>query len=154
MDSSWFPAPWLHRVLLVPATILAVTLLLFFPQARAQAAFYLCRTDPIVTLSNGDVVSIYVEMNADPVDIQRIDYTLHVPKGVTALSIVYLGTEIGLVENLTVKPDAKSDEYKSETKVVAAKSVAVTATTWFETESKSATGKGGETLKVTIDTDD
>lgn len=152
MHSPWSPTPRLFRVPLFGAAVLCAALLFLLPLARAQAAFQLCRTDPIVTLSNGDVVSIYVEIATEPSDIERIDYKLHVAKGVTATSIVYLGAELGLVENLVVVQDGKPDEYKSETTVRGiAKSVGVTATTIFEDESVTVIGAGAKTLKATID---
>src|SRR5690242_6867808 len=147
MYSSWSTTPGLRRVLIVPAALLVAVLLFLFPLSRAQAAFQLCRTDPIVTLSNGDVVSIYVEFAADPADVTKIDYKLHVPKGVTAVSIIYMGGELGLVENLTVAQDAKAHEYRSETVVRVSKSVAVKATTYFEQQVKVASGDGGQVLK-------
>lgn len=154
MKSPWLPAPRLYRVFLVPAVFLVAALLCLFPLSRAQAAFHLCRTDPIVTLSNGDVVSIYVEVAAEASDINNIDYVLHVPKGITATDIQYLGAEQGLIENLTIKQDAKPDEYKSETTVYTVKTVAVTASMIFENQNETVTGKSGKAIKATIKTDE
>lgn len=156
MHISWSPTPRLSRVWFLSAACLAVTLLFLFPLAPAQAAFVLCRTDPIVTLSNGHVVSIYVEIATYPEDIDKIEYKLHVPKGVTATSIVYLGAELGLEEKLTIVDDAKPGQYlyKSETSVKGVSNkVGVTATTLFEDEVVSVTGSGGETLKAIISGD-
>ena len=152
MSSSRLPTPRLPRGIFPGAAFLVAMLLFLFPLSHAQAAFHLCRTDPIVTLSNGDIVSIYVEVAAEPEDIQNIDYVLHVPKGVTATNIVYLGTDLGLVENLTLKQDAKPREYKAETTVFTKDKVDVSTTIVFDDSSKTADGDSNRAIKVTIKT--
>lgn len=129
---------------------LALCLAILSP-GSLQAAAVGCRTDPIVTLSNGDVVSIYVDIATDPSQVKSINYMLHVPDGVTATNITYLGGAFGLSEHLTLTTQGSDTEYRSETVVNAPKSVSVTATMVYGAESDTATGKAGKTLDATID---
>ena len=153
MSSLRTLTPRLLRVPLATAAVLSVALLCLFPLSRAQAAFHLCRSDPIVTLSNGDVVTIYVEIAAEADDVKNIDYVLHVPKDVTATNIIYLGAELGLVENLTLKQDGKPKEYKAETTVYTSGKVDVTTTVVFEDNTKTVEGASNKAIKVTVKTE-
>lgn len=48
-----------------------------------------CRTDPIVTLSNGVVVHLSATINDTPSDVTGVAYTLHAPIGTSVVSVVY-----------------------------------------------------------------
>lgn len=146
---QWLGTHSLRGTLALVAMLACVSLLSVVGFSTAQAGAIGCRTDPIVTLSNGDVLTILVDVNAAASAVKRIDYTLHVPKGVTITKIVYTGSSLGLVENLTLRQDAKK-EYQSETVVSVAKSVGVAATLTLGKVSVSDTGKGGKTLKAKI----
>lgn len=145
--------PRLPRAFSVLATLLGLAFLFSFSLAQAQASLLHCRTDPIVTLSNGDVVIITVDIDADPTQVQRIDYTLHVPAGVTATNIVYTGSDRGLNENLTLLQDSDA-EYKSVTVVRTSKSVAVAVIMSLGGDTDSATGNGGKKLTAVISIDE
>lgn len=145
-----FSSQFLRHISLFLVSVFSLTLLLGLPSVPAQAAAVACRTDPIVTLSNGDVVIILVDIATAPENVTRIDYKLHVPKGVTATNIIYTGVELGLVENLVLVDDA-NEEYKSETVVRVAKSVSVVATMIYDDEVVTVSGKGGKVIKASIE---
>ena len=48
-----------------------------------------CRSDPIVTLSNGLVVHLSATVYDAPSDITAITYTMHAPVGTSVVSVVY-----------------------------------------------------------------
>jgi len=117
-----------------------------------HAAAFGCRTDPIVTLSNGDVVIIAVDIAADASQITGVSYKLHVAPDVTVLNTVYLNFGSGLAESLTVVQDGKLGEYQSDTLVTAAESVAVNVRTLSQGSTNSAVGTGGQTITVKVAT--
>jgi hypothetical protein len=46
-----------------------------------QAAIGGCRSDPVVTLSNGDAVELHATIDDTTTDVQLVSYTLHGPAG-------------------------------------------------------------------------
>ncbi len=48
----------------------------------------ICRSDPIVTLSNGIVLTIGANIDSKMQDVQEVHYELHVPEGVSLISEV------------------------------------------------------------------
>lgn len=150
MHRSRSDFPWLPRAFPLLATAVGAVLLFFFSLSQAHAGFMHCRTDPIITLSNGDTVIILVDVDADPVQIQKINYVLHVPAGVTAVNITYTGTALGLDENLVLKDDS-NDAYKSETTVDVGKWADVLVTMSLRDQTVVREGVGGKKLSATID---
>lgn len=149
---KWIRTRFLRRRLLLPVSLIGAVILSAISISSAQAGAIGCRTDPIVTLSNGDVVTILLDIDADASQVTSIDYTLHVPPDITATNITYTGAALGLAENLTVIPDTK-DKYRSEIVVAAPKSVVVVATMTFEDAVVTVTGSGGKVIKATIEFD-
>ena len=121
--------------------ILFVTLLMVFvPTLQASAALVKCRTDPIFYLSNGQVVTVVLEINTDRESIIYANYVVHVPAGVTVNQVIYLD-EIGYLETYQVKQDSPANTYTTESFVLAKSEVKVVATTSLATgEQKTASG--------------
>jgi hypothetical protein len=138
-------------------TILAVMLcavwLVLTPPTAAQAAAIGCRTDPFVTLSNGDVVIITTDIASLPEDINAIEYTLHVQPGITATSIVYTADELGIKEKLKIVDDAPPGAYITDTKVKTKLPVLVIATSNFENLTRVAVGLSNTTLTSILNFD-
>src|SRR5581483_10376275 len=57
-----------------------------------------CRSDPLVTLSNGTSVRLVAEIGTSADNVNEVDYTLHIPQGLSVVSVQYDGL---LNENLT-----------------------------------------------------
>ncbi|HZU13529.1 MAG TPA: hypothetical protein VFB58_11880 [Chloroflexota bacterium] len=53
----------------------------------ASADIHLCRSDPILHLSNGASVHVAVTVNDSPSDVQTIQYVVHGPVGTSLQSI-------------------------------------------------------------------
>jgi hypothetical protein len=137
----------LGTAILIPA--LGASLLLT-PSAHAKAA--ICRTDPLVHLSNGTVVQIVAEAEADPSSIQSITYTLHVPHGLSITEVEYMGDVSPENEQLLFVDDADDRHYKTETVVEAAgKDVHVTAIVTIGDKTKSAHGHPHSRIKTDLD---
>lgn len=96
----------------------------------ALAGITSCRSDPVVTLSNGTQIDLQAGINDSAADVQSIVYTVHAPAGTSLVSVVNTGSVLGLVERVTFYADAPARTYDTYTTVTTgASNVAVTATT-------------------------
>jgi hypothetical protein len=112
----------LQRALLLA---LAAVLLLAIP---VQAAATGCRSDPLVLLSNGLVLDLSADIAAKPWEVQRVVYTLRIPRGVNPVAIVRTRTWPTSVESFVIRADNVPGRYDSTTFVVTAqRGVRVTA---------------------------
>jgi hypothetical protein len=82
--------------------------------ASAAAA---CRSDPVVTLSNGTQVTLYEDIYDSASDVSSISYELHVPGGVTVQSVVYSGSVATNLQTINVIADEKAGSYDTYTVV-------------------------------------
>src|SRR2546421_11994133 len=83
------------------ATLLTVSLI---PHSTS-AAIFLCRTDPVVLLSDGTVIRLQTTISANPADVQWVSYTVHAPAGTTLSRLVYTGGSLGAQETVKVLAD-------------------------------------------------
>src|SRR4051812_29822559 len=79
-----FRTPRAARRLAVVA--LAGTMLL--PGTSARAAAAACRADPVVTLTNGIVLTLYADIANAPAHVQQVRYELHGPVGTSVASAI------------------------------------------------------------------
>src|SRR5579884_3880257 len=78
---------------------------------EAHAAYQVCRTDPIVLLSNGRQLNIVESVSDVASDINAIQYSVHVPSGVGVRKITYTGGPLKGKESVTFYTDAASGQY-------------------------------------------
>ena len=109
-----------------------------------------CRTDPIITLSNGDRVKITVDIATAPANVSAIHYTLHAPPGVTLRKIVYTQGGLDRNESFTLLNDGQPGSYITDTVVDTFVTVAVSTTSTWASSRGTATGYGKDTLSVTL----
>lgn len=105
----------LPRLLIFALIVLA---LLAMPSGQASAALIRCRTDPKFYLSNGDKLTIVLDISAASSDILYADYVLHLPPGVTVQQVVYTAGGIGEYESYSVVNDGARDTYRAEVLVM------------------------------------
>jgi hypothetical protein len=74
-----------------------------------------CRTDPIVTLSNGYQMTLWSDIYTDVSLVRGVSYTLHVPVGVSVQGVSY--DQNGSLETLTVVADETGGRYSVTTNV-------------------------------------
>jgi hypothetical protein len=77
------------RHMLLGAKLLSASLLarsLVAPDTHAAISG--CRSDPVVTLSNGVTLDLSTVVNDTTTDVQQVSYTLHVPEGTWVTSEV------------------------------------------------------------------
>jgi hypothetical protein len=95
-----------------------IAILLAMPSGPALAALRSCRTDPIFKLSNGDILTVTLEIGTDAYNISNIHYILHVPAGVTVTQVTYTAGPINAMkETFVVRQDSPAKTYTIDTYV-------------------------------------
>lgn len=136
------------RVMLGAALLAA----LLGPQlARAQISY--CRSDPVVTLSNGDRVTLYETIYDTATDVTGISYQLHIPVGLTVASISFSGAVPSSLQTITTTADENPGNFDAYT-VVNTKTANSSVTAYMSATSSNGTttvscqtnGHSGQTL--------
>lgn len=93
--------------------------MLALPAMQASAAMARCRVDPHFHLSNGDMVTVTLDVGTDIANIRNINYILHVPAGVTVTKVTYTAKSDKKVVNETyiVYQDSGAKTYTTDTVV-------------------------------------
>ena len=139
-----------HRWTLVLIVLLVLSML---PTGQASAALVRCRTDPIFLLSNGDVLTVTLDISADASSVRNVTYVLHVPDGVTIRKVTYTAGGLGTKEMVKVYQDSPEKTYTTDTVVTTQNtgSVEVLATTRLNgVQAETAAGYNGTHLIVTL----
>ena len=135
------------RFLIFMAVVIAL------PITQASAALVHCRTDPIFKLSNGDTITVTLDISTDAVNVRNVTYTLHVPAGVAVKQVTYTAGGIGTKEMYKVYQDSPAKTYTADTVVTTQNtgSISVTVTVRLNsTYAKSVLGTNGQHLIVTL----
>jgi hypothetical protein len=111
------------------AAVLAVGLLAT-PMAASGAFAHLsvCRHDPVVFLSNGNMLDLTATIGDDEQNIQQIVYTIHIPRGTSVTGVQYTHG-FNSVERLVAYSNDPAGTYDTYTDVrTSDKGVSVAAT--------------------------
>ena len=134
--------------------ILFVTILMAaLPTQQASAALTSCRTDPIFQLSNGDKLTVILNISTDATNVRNVTYVLHVPAGVTVTKVVYTAGGLGTKEVYKVYQDSTAKTYKTDILLTVQNtgSVAMSATAKLNTTYTGfASGYTGNYIKVIV----
>lgn len=88
-----------------------------------------CRSDPIVSLSNGLVVDLGATIIDTPSDITGVTYTMHAPAGISVVSVVYPPDPNNIPQTFQFYADNPAGAWDSYTNVATATpGIGVTAT--------------------------
>ena len=151
------PARRTFRHLFV-ATLLTAGVLAGLSVPSAHAMLGTCRTDPVLTLSNGVTLRIVDDIGTDISTISMIKHVVHLPSGVTLLSVAY-DDGVSYKEMLTLSSDQAPGSYTSRTMVGLTSgnaSVTTTATAWttanaaLPTTTATASGTTSAALDVSL----
>jgi hypothetical protein len=138
------------NVALVSAAAFALTV---FGFGTASAGLDACAGDPVLYLSNGTTLRITATIETNVSNVSSIDYTVHLPKGVTVVRTVKAGNPaVSRLENVAVKNDSKAG-YKSETLVTLNKTqnqVRVSVQIRSGNLSNTVIGKSGKTITAAL----
>jgi hypothetical protein len=102
--------------LLVP--LVAPILVLTSAASTASASVGICRTDPVMVLSNGTVLVVWESINDNPTDVKSVSYQVDVPRGLSVKFITYLGDVPAKLQTVTVTPDENAGNYDTYSTVV------------------------------------
>ena len=83
----------------------------------AQAAFAVCRGDPLFWLSDGTFWRASIVIAADPAQVRQVAYDIHVPAGITLVRVLYTGGALQGKELVRVSADAPPGTYRTDTTV-------------------------------------
>lgn len=97
------------RSLKVKVVLVLSALLLLVP--AAVHARLLCRSDPVVILSNGVILDIGATISTFPWQVTEVHYELHVPQGVSLVTAVHTPTWLTSQETFTVIADQPEKTY-------------------------------------------
>jgi hypothetical protein len=129
-------------------------IILVLPTSQASAALARCRTDPIFRLSNGDIVTVTLDLSTAEANVRSVVYTLYVPAGVTVKQVIYTDGGLGKKETYRVYQNSPAKTYTTDTVVTTVNTaglvnvIAYTRLNGIYT--KSASGYNGQHLIVTI----
>ena len=108
--------PIRHWLLLILAG-LSLSFSLSLTARPAQAAFAVCRGDPIFWLSDGTFWRATIVIAADPAQVRQVAYDIHVPAGVTLTRVIYTGGALQDKELVRVIADAPPGIYRTDVTV-------------------------------------
>lgn len=145
----------MKKILRVLRLQLIVILLVLFAVPGITNAALLCRSDPVVILSNGVTMDIGATISVLPWQVKEVHYELHVPVGVKLVLSIGTPTWLTTQETFTVIDDQPRDQYLVHTTVyttdgnadVSADTILVSALR-LKLGSYSAQGKEGQRLTV------
>jgi len=99
---------------------LLLVILTIFMLSGAVHAELLCRSDPVVILSNGVTLDIGATISTLPWKVREVHYELHIPRGVFMLVAIHTPTWLTSQETFTVYSDQDSNQYVVTTQVTTA----------------------------------
>ena len=137
--------------LLCLTSLAAIMLLL--PTMNASAALVRCRTDPIFVLSNGDMLSVILDIGTTSANIRNISYVLHVPAGVTVKKVAYTNINLRLPESYKVYQDSPAKTYVVDTLINTQDTGSVGVTVFARLNTgitKSVSGFNSQHLFITL----
>jgi len=96
---------------------LVLVLLAIFTLSGAVHAGLLCRSDPVVILSNGVTLDIGATISTLPWQVKEVHYDLHIPQGVFMILAIHTPAWLTSQETFSVFSDQAPDQYQVTTVV-------------------------------------
>jgi hypothetical protein len=128
--------------------LLAVALLI---TPSTSAAVRVCRADPILVLSNREVLRTNVIIGTDIANVRQVKYIIHVPKGVRVLAVIHTSGQLRHKEVVELIDDLPPYHYTTRTVISTTQpNVRSIAQTRVLARYGSATGLSGQYLTIQI----
>lgn len=144
---------WSKRLVLAATLTLSLVANLWVQQT-AHADISVCRSDPTISLSNGAVVSLGVNVADTTSDLQHITYTLYAPVGTRITGVTYTKA-LGSLESVVFSPTMMPSTYRAgalvslnQKRSAAVTAVGSTALPGGATLTGSATGTAGTNVLI------
>lgn len=134
------------------AKIALVVLLLMFiavfvPTQKTFAAIGGCRSDPEITLSNGQVVDLAAQVSRNTNQVRSVSYELYGPRGTTVSNYVDT-SELANVTTFSFHATEAGGRYSAWSTVQTAGNATVVFTMTLGTDSYTVGGVDGQSLNV------
>jgi hypothetical protein len=140
---SWRASTRFGLLIVVMASIL-------FAQP-ASAAIRTCRADPILLLSNGEILQTDATIQTDVANVQEVRYRLHLPQGVRVIAVIHTPSRIRDKEVVEFVDDLPPYHYTTVTTIrTTMPNVLSEANTRVLFRTGSATGFSGQPLTIRI----
>ena len=111
------------------AVVLGAGIIVPLARGTTASAAIPCQSDPVVTLSNGDVLDLSAVVDDSTDDVQQVSYTLHAPVGTSVTSEVDTSA-LGPKDTFQFYADEPAGTYRAGTKVTTlTPQISVAATT-------------------------
>lgn len=138
---KFFHIPKAGRSLALAA--LAVSVLAVGPMATLTASAHtgVCRSDPVIYLSNGKTVTLYETISDVSADVTGGNYILHGPMGTSVTSASWSGT-LGSQQSLTYYADQKAGDYSASSTVLT-KKTGIPVTAYMQVDGNSSKSSSG-----------
>ncbi len=131
--------------------LVATLAALFAMTAPAYAAASVCRTDPVVILTDGTIIDISASIDTPLFNLQHVTYELHGPVGSRVLLVLRTPNLPNTTESFQFYADGPADQIETDTLVTTSTSNAgVTATTLVGLRMRSVSGGANEHLVVQV----
>jgi len=131
--------------------LVATLAALFAMTAPAYAAASVCRTDPVVILTDGTIIDISASIDTPLFNLQHVTYELHGPVGSRVLLVLRTPNLPNTTESFQFYADGPADQIQTDTLVTTSTSNAgVTATTLVGLRMRSVSGGANEHLVVQV----
>jgi hypothetical protein len=141
------PTRNLNRRWLALAALLLAFVASFHTPDAASAAIRACRTDPVILLSNGEIVQTDATIETDVANVLRVRYTLHLPKGVKVIAVIHTPSWVVDREEVFFVDDQLPYHYVTDTVITTSVSnVRSTAHTRALLRDQSISGISGQHL--------
>lgn len=114
-----------------------------------QAAQGVCRSDPVVVLSNLKTLDLSAVIYDSQSDLKSVTYTLHLPSGVKPLVVVPTDGLLGQIEHFGYVNDQRTGSYAVTTFASTGTTVPVT-TTAVTVPLGLAVGHGSSNQNITV----
>lgn len=92
--------------------LLGTLIVLLLVVAQVSAARMSCRSDPIVTLTDGNILQFSVDIATSRDEVIAIHYEVHVPVGVEAKRVIFTPNWARSKETVTIVPDQVVGDYQ------------------------------------------
>ena len=115
----------LHGAALLSATVLACSPVA--PDAQAQTG--VCRSEPIVALSNGETLDFNATIQDDPSDVQGVYWTVNLPAGVSPVGPPVDNAILGPKDHYSFSSNGPAGSYSVGVSATTVTNVSMSATT-------------------------
>jgi hypothetical protein len=139
-----------HRLIARAGMLFLLAVALLMPSS-ASAAIRVCRADPIIVLSNREILQTTAIIETRIANVRQVKYIIHVPKGVQVLAVIHTSGQLRHKEVVELIDDLPPYHYTTRTVISTTEpNVRSIAQTRVLERYGSASGLSGQYLTIQI----